>query len=65
MRGGLGEQLTGVTTFGRAGLFAHDNTHHALVMAQGAADCLGPGGAFDEAAWARARESFRSHVVED
>ena len=59
------EQLTGVTTFGRAGLFAHDNTHHALVMAQAAAVCLGPGGAFDEAAWGRARESFRGHVVED
>src|SRR5262249_7178002 len=25
--------IPGVTTFGRLGLFAHDNTHHALAMA--------------------------------
>jgi protoporphyrinogen oxidase len=59
------EGLPGVTTFGRAGLFAHDNTHHAMVMAAAAADCLGPGGSFNEGRWARSRESFRSHVVED
>jgi hypothetical protein len=36
-------QLPSVTTLGRSGLFAHDNTHHAMVMAYDAADCLGPG----------------------
>lgn len=59
------EGLSGVTTFGRAGLFAHDNTHHAMVMAYGAVDALRPGGGWDEAAWAVARERFRRHVVED
>jgi protoporphyrinogen oxidase len=52
-------------TFGRLGLFAHDNTHHALAMAWAAADALRPDGTFDQAAWTSAREGFRSHVVED
>lgn len=58
-------QLPSVTTLGRSGLFAHDNTHHAMVMAYDAADCLGPGGAWDAVRWSAARERFRSHVVED
>jgi protoporphyrinogen oxidase len=57
--------LEGLLTFGRQGLFAHDNTHHALAMAYAAADCLGPGGSFDAAAWALHRRDFESHVVED
>ncbi|MGQ0464849.1 MAG: protoporphyrinogen/coproporphyrinogen oxidase [Sporichthyaceae bacterium] len=56
--------LDGVTTFGRLGLFAHDNTHHALAMAYDAVAALGPDG-FDHAAWARARDRFDAHVVED
>ncbi len=51
--------------FGRQPLFAHDNTHHALAMGRGAASCLGPAGAFDEARWRTLRTSFRDHVVED
>lgn len=51
-------------TYGRQGLFAHDNTHHALAMAHAAAECLGPDG-FDEGRWAQYREVFRTHVVED
>ena len=34
--------------FGRQGLFAHDNTHHALAMAWAAADALAEGGTVDE-----------------
>lgn len=52
-------------TFGRQGLFVHDNTHHALAMAWDAADALRGDGSLDRAAWDRAREGFRSHVVED
>ncbi|HKF00226.1 MAG TPA: FAD-dependent oxidoreductase [Actinomycetes bacterium] len=52
-------------TFGRQGLFAHDNTHHTLAMARAAVAALAPGGGFDERAWAAARERFRAHVVED
>jgi protoporphyrinogen oxidase len=52
-------------SFGRLGLFVHDNTHHALAMAWAAADALAPDGAFDHAAWTAARERFTTHVVED
>ncbi|MGF1646553.1 MAG: protoporphyrinogen/coproporphyrinogen oxidase [Kineosporiaceae bacterium] len=52
-------------TFGRQGLFAHDNTHHALAMAWAAADCLGEDGSFDDDGWRAARAGFASHVVED
>jgi protoporphyrinogen oxidase len=54
-----------VTTFGRLGLFAHDNTHHALAMAWDAAAALAPDGHRDEAAWDAARARFAHHVVED
>lgn len=57
--------LDGLLTFGRQGLFAHDNTHHAMAMAYAASDCFGPGGAFDREAWAGHRVEFESHVVED
>ncbi len=59
------ESVPGVLTFGRQGLFAHDNTHHALFMALSAARCLGDDGSFDPAAWAEARQVFETHVVED
>ena len=58
------ESLPGFLTYGRQGLFAHDNTHHALAMASAAAECLGPDG-FDAARWAGYRDIFRTHVVED
>lgn len=51
-------------SFGRQGLFAHDNTHHALFMAYSAADCVRDG-VFDEAAWAEYLKIFATHVVED
>jgi protoporphyrinogen oxidase len=51
-------------SFGRQGLFAHDNTHHALAMAYAAVDCL-DGASFDAERWAAYRREFESHVVED
>jgi protoporphyrinogen oxidase len=57
--------LPRVTTFGRLGLFAHDNTHHALAMAYDAVAALREDGSRDEAAWAAARARFADHVVED
>ena len=57
-------QLPRVTTFGRLGLFAHDNTHHAMVMAYDAVAALA-GGDWDPVAWAAARDRFSRHVVED
>jgi protoporphyrinogen oxidase len=56
--------LPRVLTLGRQGLFVHDNSHHALAMAWAAVDALDADG-FDGAAWARARERFAGHVVED
>ena len=57
--------LDGILTFGRQGLFAHDNTHHAYAMAYGAADCLSGDGQFDAAKWGQYRAEFEHHVVED
>ena len=62
---GWADGLEGVTTLGRLGLFAHDNSHHALVEGFDAGDALGPGGAWDATAWAAARERFAGHRVED
>jgi hypothetical protein len=56
--------LPGLLSYGRQGLFAHDNTHHALAMAYAAADCL-QDARFDETRWARYRALFETHVVED
>lgn len=56
--------LDGVLSYGRQGLFAHDNTHHALAMAYAAVDCLRDG-RFDRARWAEYRTEFETHVVED
>lgn len=55
----------GLLSFGRQGLYAHDNTHHAMYMAKSAADCLQNDGTIDELAWRESREIFESHVVED
>jgi len=60
--------LPRVTTFGRLGLFVHDNTHHAIAMAYDAVSALATGGVpgqRDDEAWAAARERFTHHVVED
>ena len=59
--GGLG----GLVTLGRQGLFAHDNTHHALAMAYAVADCVDDAGDLDVESWAHHRRRFESHVVED
>ncbi len=59
------DSLDRVTTFGRLGLFAHDNTHHALAEAFDAVAALRPDGTRDPAAWAAARTRFAAHVVED
>jgi protoporphyrinogen oxidase len=57
-------RLDGLLSFGRQGLYAHDNTHHALFMARAAVDCLRTDG-FDRIAWESYRHQFASHVVED
>jgi protoporphyrinogen oxidase len=57
--------LPDLLVYGRQGLFAHDNTHHALFMAYAAVDCLRDG-TFDQARWdGHYRRVFATHVVED
>ena len=58
------ESLPRLLSYGRQGLFAHDNTHHALFMAYSAVDCL-VDGTFDQEKWRKYREVFATHVVED
>jgi protoporphyrinogen oxidase len=57
------EQLGGITTFGRHGLFTPDNTHHAMLMGYEAADALGSG-RFDQEYWSAARSRFSDHISE-
>jgi protoporphyrinogen oxidase len=58
------EGLPRLLSYGRQGLFAHDNTHHALAMAYAAAECLESSG-FREDRWRDHRRVFETHVVED
>lgn len=58
-------RIDGLLSFGRQGLFAHDNTHHALFMAYSAVDCLDAEGRFDKHKWEQYRRIFETHVVED
>lgn len=59
------DSLPRLLTYGRQGLFAHDNTHHALAMAYAAAECLRSDGSWDAVRWAEHRAVFATHVVED
>ena len=59
------DSLPNLLTYGRQGLFAHDNTHHALFMAYSAVDSLREDGVFDDAKWRNYRRIFATHVVED
>ncbi len=54
-----------ILTFGRQGLFAHDNTHHALFMAYSAVECFNSDGSFNLGRWKSMRKVFDNHVVED
>jgi protoporphyrinogen oxidase len=58
------ESVPRLLSYGRQGLFAHDNTHHALAMAYAASECLEPSG-FNAARWAEYRREFEAHIVED
>jgi len=62
---GFLESVGGLESFGRQGLFAHDNTHHALFMARAAVACLRDDGSWDAERWRGYRAVFETHVVED
>ena len=64
---GLDSWLRGipsVTSFGRFGLFFHDNTHHALLLAREAVNAFQPEGSFDHLAWRRAATASRRYSTE-
>jgi protoporphyrinogen oxidase len=54
-----------VLSFGRLGLFAHDNSHHAIAEAYDAVDAIRLDGTFDTTAWRDAQQRFADHRVED
>ncbi len=54
-----------IAVLGRQALFAHDNTHHALLMGRSVVECLAGDARIDRDRWAVARRSFADHVVED
>ncbi len=59
-------EVGNLISFGRQGLFAHDNIHHALFMGYAAVDCLDEDGKFDNEKWQNyCRKIFKTHVVED
>ena len=58
-------RIDGLLSFGRQGLFAHDNTHHTMAMAYAASECLDDEGHIDRDKWRTSRVDFASHVVED
>jgi protoporphyrinogen oxidase len=58
-------QIENLLTFGRQGLFVHDNIHHALYMAYAAVKCLNENGYFDHNRWRSFRHEFNTHVVVD
>jgi protoporphyrinogen oxidase len=57
--------IGGLVTFGRQGLFVHDNTHHTMAMAYALVGCLRENGELDAERWANARQEFGKNVVED
>ena len=59
------EGVGGIVSFGRQGLFAHDNTHHTLAMAYALNDSLDDRGELAKGKWNQYRRAFQEHVVED
>ena len=51
-------QIENLLTFGRQGLFVHDNIHHALYTAYAAAKCLKENGSFDNSRWQSYKQMF-------
>jgi protoporphyrinogen oxidase len=52
-------------SFGRQGLFVHDNIHLSLYNSYAAVNCFNKEGSFDRARWEEYRKIFDAQVVED
>jgi protoporphyrinogen oxidase len=57
--------IEGLITFGRQGLFAHDNTHHTLAMAYALEQSVDAQGRLNGGQWRSHLKEFEKHVVED
>jgi protoporphyrinogen oxidase len=58
-------QIDGLISFGRQGLFSHDNADQAMQMAYSAVDCVDHDARFNRERWAEYRRVFESYVVQD
>ncbi len=58
-------KVKNLVSFGRQGLFVHDNIHHSLNMAYAAVDCISREGRFNRNKWEGYKQVFKNHVVED
>ena len=59
------DQVSNLAVVGRQALFAHDNTHHALLMGKAVVDVIRDDGRLDRERWNASRRAFADHVVED
>jgi protoporphyrinogen oxidase len=59
------DQCPNVAVVGRQALFAHDNSHHALLMGKAVVEALGDDARIDPDRWHAARRTFADHVVDD
>ncbi len=59
------EKINGLVTFGRQGLFTHDNIHHTMMMAERAASCFDRQVKWDQEKWAGFSDEFDTYIVED
>ena len=59
------DKIPNIVTFGRQGLFTHDNTHHALETAYKAAECLEQNLVWNQSRWRRIKEEYKKRVVVD
>ncbi|MBN1700113.1 MAG: FAD-dependent oxidoreductase [Spirochaetales bacterium] len=57
--------LPRIVSFGRQGLFVHDNTHHTIEMGYAASACVTPTVSWDREKWSSSKGEFATHVVED
>ncbi len=58
-------KIENLITFGRQGLFTHDNIHHTMMMADRAATCFDRDGQWNRQRWDTFSEEFAAYVVED
>ncbi len=59
------DKIPNFVTFGRQGLFIHDNIHHALETAYQAAECLEENLVWNKSRWKQIREEYKKRVVVD